>query len=204
MTVEKTCEVCNGLFSVKPYRAETARFCSYRCGGTVHERERLRKQPRDYMLGNTFRANKPPLNAFTSETVRGKAHPRWVEGRERVCERCANAFRQPPWLERQNGPARFCSAECFRKSGIFDGEKSPTWVGGPTTYRGRGWLRARLVVVADQGGRCADCERLIGDGLPVHHIKPFRLFPSAAEANARGNLVGLCQSCHMKRERRAA
>ncbi len=39
--------------------------------------------------------------------------------------------------------------------------------------------------------------------MPVHHKRPFRLFWFASEANRRSNLVGLCQSCHMKIERNA-
>jgi predicted HNH restriction endonuclease len=38
--------------------------------------------------------------------------------------------------------------------------------------------------------------------LPVHHIKPFREFDHPEEANKPENLIGLCQSCHMKREPR--
>jgi predicted HNH restriction endonuclease len=36
----------------------------------------------------------------------------------------------------------------------------------------------------------------------VHHIRPFREFRDSAEANQRENLIGLCQSCHMKTEPR--
>jgi hypothetical protein len=198
------CEVCGGAFNVKPYRRKKARFCSQKCGGVWHAKARLNTGTKPYMLGNKHRVGKRPANAFTSDQVRGEANPRWQDGTERECEHCGQAFRQKPWLERQNGPARFCGPECFVASDCFVGEKSPTWVGGPQTYRGRGWKAARAAVVAEQNGTCADCSKVVGESLPVHHRKPFRLFASAEEANQRSNLVGLCQSCHMKAERQAA
>jgi 5-methylcytosine-specific restriction endonuclease McrA len=58
--------------------------------------------------------------------------------------------------------------------------------------------------VAEQNGRCADCYVSVGKSLSVHHIRPFRLFRTASEANARDNLIGLCQSCHMAIEARTS
>lgn len=46
----------------------------------------------------------------------------------------------------------------------------------------------------------SDYVRHVGKSLPVHHVKPFREFRTVEQANARSNLVGLCQSCHMRRE----
>jgi len=155
------------------------------------------------MVGNKLRVGKRPTNAFTSEAVRGQANPNWKEGIALQCELCGKDFRQKPWVARQNGVARFCGRECFKASGCFVADKSICYVGGPTTYRGRGWLIARAEVVADQGGNCAECGKHVGRSLPVHHKLPFRLFDTAEAANARSNLVGLCQSCHMKAERAA-
>ena len=198
------CETCGETFWVKPYRRSKARFCSKQCSGAWHAKEFLNAGPKPHLIGNTFRAGKKPANAFTSEQVRGEANHRWQPGAEMTCEHCAKVFRQKPWLARQNGEARFCGRECFEASACFLGEKSSNWVGGPKTYRGRGWKVARAAVVVEQRGCCAECRKTVGKSLPVHHITPFRMFRSAAEANVRSNLIGLCQSCHMKHERMEA
>ena len=91
-----------------------------------------------------------------------------------------------------------CSKKC-RKIGS-SGENSPRWIGGPTTYRGRGWLIERENVVKRDNGICQCCGKNVGNSIPVHHIKPFRLFETAKEANDIDNLICLCQSCHMKTE----
>jgi hypothetical protein len=197
--ITKVCEVCGKEFSVKPYRAKTARFCSFACGGKWHMTHRVMRGPD--MRGNTYRKGLRPTNAFTSERVRGSNNPRWVQGETFVCEHCGQSFTRKPWLVRQNGTPRFCSSKCFRASGTFRGERSPTWVGGPKTYRGRGWRKARLLAVERDKGTCQRCGKVLGDSIPVHHKRPFREFATAEEANALDNLICLCQSCHMKRER---
>lgn len=197
--IEKTCEVCQSAFRVKPYRAKRARFCSMSCRSKWQAETFLNAAPKTHLIGNKFRAGKRPANAFRSEDVRGSAHIRWQDGLALTCEHCGAPFNQKPWLARQNGVARFCSTKCAGKAKP-KGENAPDWVGGPRTYRGRGWLAARAAVVQDQGGDCAECGEHVGKSLPVHHIKPFRLFNSAESANARKNLVGLCQSCHMRHE----
>ena len=194
------CEECQTAFRVKPYRVGKARFCSFACGGRFHARTRLNTGSKAYMRGNQLRKGLRPTNAFKSEDVRGAASKKWKDGLSLVCQRCGVDFRQKPWVARQNGVARFCSKACFTASGCFQGERSSTYVGGATTYRGRGWLIARAEVVADQEGCCDSCGKVCGHSLPVHHIRPFREFATAAEANARSNLIGLCQSCHMKEE----
>ena len=200
--IEKTCEVCGGAFQVKPYRADKARFCSRQCGGSWHARTRLNFGSKPWAVGNKWRAGKPPSNKGKPSPYVGELSPSWKRGIELSCEHCTKTFFQKPWLAQQNGIARFCSKSCFTASGCFVAEKSPTWVGGPQTYRGRGWLSARAVVVEEQRGCCANCHRYIGKGLPIHHRRPFREFATAEEANVRSNLVGLCQSCHMKLEPR--
>ena len=198
----KRCEVCGEPFLVKPYRDSTARFCSQKCGGVWHAQTRLNNGPKPYMVGNKLRLGLRPSNAFTSEQVSGSGNPRWQEGLTRACLHCRAEFKQKPWLARQNGAAKYCGRKCFEASGCFVGDKSSGYVGGITTYRGKGWLIARSAVVAEQAGKCAECAKNVGTSLPVHHKRPFREFATAQEANARANLIGLCQSCHMRAERR--
>ena len=200
--IEKTCEICSTKFFVKPYRRDRARFCSQKCGGFWHARERLVNMPKDYMKGNKFRTGLRPANAFTSDEVKGARNPNWKDGIKRQCEHCGTSFKQKPWVARQNGLARFCSKDCFTASGCFQGNLSVGYVGGAATYRGRCWPAARAVVVSEQDGNCANCGKHVGKSLPVHHKRPFREFKTATEANQRENLIGLCQSCHMKMEAR--
>ena len=194
------CEVCGREFQVKPYRAKTARFCSYQCSGKWHMQNR--EMPHEHLIGNKFRKGKRPTNAFTSERAK---EINTVQGNIYECEYCGKEFEIKPWLERQNKSKsgnRFCSKECHSNymSEYMSGENSPLWVGGVTTYRGKGWEKARLKAVKRDKGVCADCCKYIGESIPVHHIVPFRKFDSAKEANHIDNLVCLCQSCHMKRE----
>ena len=194
----KDCEICGNTFYVPSYRAK-ARFCSKACGGKWHAETRQLRGPD--LTGNTLRKGIRPTNAFTPEQVRGKANPRWVEPVDLECANCGQSFYRKPLESRPTKSGlRFCSRTCFTTSGIFEGERSPTWVGGPKTYRGRGWRKARLLAVERDGGNCQDCGKHIGDSIPVHHIKPFREFQTVEDANRLENLICLCGSCHMKRE----
>lgn len=196
--ITKVCEICGKSFSVKPYRENTARFCSKVCGGKWHMTYRIMRGPD--LRGNTYRKGMRPTNAFTSEQVRGRNSPCWKEGESFTCEHCGKSFRVKPWIIRQSGKPRFCSRACFCASGVFRGERSPTWVGGPQTYRGRSWRKARLLAVEHDQGTCQRCGKNLGQSISVHHIQPFREFATEQEANVLENLICLCQSCHRKQE----
>ena len=193
------CFVCKKPFDVLPYRAKSARFCSLVCGGKWHMSNR--KMPSNHMIGNTYRKGKRPTNAFTSEQVAGELNAKWVEPVCFKCAECGKSSSVKPWVIRQRktrSGKMFCSLLCSRKH--LRGVNHPNYCGGPTTYRGKCWPRARLLAVSRDGGICVDCKKYIGNSIPVHHIKPYREFPTPEEANRSGNLVSLCQSCHMKRE----
>ncbi len=194
--VEKQCESCKQTFSIPKYREHSVRFCSWEC--------RSKGMSYDFMKGNKFRQGLRPANAFTSDQVREMNR---VDDIEFECCECGIKFGIKPWIEKQNKSKwglRFCSKPChsaYMKK-HFSGENSPQWVGGITTYRGKGWLVARKSAIERDGGKCAKCNRYIGDSIPVHHIIPFRLFIFIEEANHLDNLICLCQSCHMKEERK--
>lgn len=139
----------------------------------------------------------------TPPVMRGRSHPWFVEPIRHICANCgAEHFRKPHVNPRSK--LRFCTFACktsYWKS-HRSGSNAHDWVGGPTTYRGKSWPAARAAVVAEQRGICAHCGKFVGDGLPVNHVKPFREFTRSREANRRENLIGLCQSCHMKAEPR--
>lgn len=191
--MEKLCEACEKKIFVLPSNAKRKRFCSQTCLGRSN--------------AVTLNGNRPHPTAnsgsFTSEQTTGIRNPMWKPPVTLTCRNCESTFQRVRHLALTNTP-KYCSSLCrstYRHE-HQGGSRSPFWVGGPKTYRGRGWRELRLIVVRDQRGRCAKCRRHVGDGLPIHHRRPFREFSTADEANARANLIGLCQSCHMNLEPR--
>jgi 5-methylcytosine-specific restriction protein A len=189
--VSKTCIKCGRVFEVRATRAEQAQYCSRSCLG----------------LDNAVRLNetrKPPTansGSFRKGSNTGRENHMWVPALAFTCRHCGSVFYRKPFEVRRSNPT-YCSAACrsdYRRL-HQSGSNSPFWNGGPRTYRGRAWREIRALVIERQGGCCAACGRLIGKSLPVHHIRPFRDFASATEANSLNNLIGLCQSCHMKQE----
>ncbi|MCB8938776.1 MAG: DEAD/DEAH box helicase [Ardenticatenaceae bacterium] len=78
----------------------------------------------------------------------------------------------------------------------------------PNNY-GPNWQQQRQIVLARDGHRCRNCgaEAKPGQGLHVHHIRPFRDFnyipgqnDNYKQANQPENLITLCPSCHKQAE----
>lgn len=200
--IEKKCEICGATFYVKPYRANKARFCSRRCGGVWHQSQRPHMGNR-FKEGNNVRSGLRPANAFTSEQVSGESNAKWVPSVEFTCANCGEQFFRKPWIVRQNKSKsgyKFCCQSC--KIQFMRGANHPKYVGGPVTYRGRGWLEQRKKAVERDNGTCQECGKVVGESISVHHIKPYREFSSPDEANRLENLICLCQACHMKHEPR--
>ena len=148
----------------------------------------------EHLIGNKFRLGKRPANAIKTGENKGK---RLVEWAKFTCECCGVVFERPPWIARQNRN-RYCSLSCKKIHCIASND--PRFIGGPKTYRGRGWKAQRLLAVKRDDGKCVECHKFIGDSIPVHHIKPYRDFESPEMANQLSNLECLCQSCHIKKE----
>lgn len=193
-TVSVICTVCGVRFQVPPHVAPARAFCSRSCHGQVAVVKLNERRPHP----------KPNAGSFKPGQQTGPDNPRYVEPLERVCIHCGTTFFRKPHETRGKRAAIYCSARCRgdHRRVALSGENSPFWVGGPSTYRGRSWLQKRRIVVARQDGKCAECGKHVGPSLPVHHIRPFREFPTETEANEPSNLLGLCQSCHMKTEPR--
>jgi DEAD/DEAH box helicase domain-containing protein len=74
------------------------------------------------------------------------------------------------------------------------------WTNDANDY-GRDWARLRRQVRERDGFRCRVCGvSEEGRAHHVHHITPFRLFASAAQANQLSNLITLCPACHRRAE----
>jgi hypothetical protein len=160
-----------------------------------------RKMPDDHKAGNQYRKGLKPANAFTSEQVSGSNNPKWVAPVQMTCAHCSTPFESKPWLIRQNkshSGYRFCSDLCRRT--FMRGDKDPRFVGGPVTYRGRGWIAARKLAVERDKGTCQECGKHVGASISVHHKRPYRDFSTPAEANHVDNLICYCQSCHIRLE----
>ena len=194
------CTSCFNEYSVPNYRVKTSRFCSKQCHG------RHTAQNRDYdgshSIGNKHRLGLSPSNKGQPSPNKGK---RLVPYVIHACAYCGATFERIPWYDKQSAGdhyGKFCNSVC-RNAHISEsrsGEKSHLYVGGIKTYRGRGWIAARKLAVIRDGGACVKCGKHIGESIPVHHIKPFRLFDSPEKANLLENLACVCQSCHMKEE----
>jgi DEAD/DEAH box helicase domain-containing protein len=77
---------------------------------------------------------------------------------------------------------------------------SGAWKNDPNDY-GPDWPRISLAVRTRDGFRCQVCGvSEAGREHDVHHKIPFRLFPSAADANRPDNLVTLCRADHRRAE----
>jgi len=194
------CTSCLADYSVPAYRVTTSRFCSKRCHG------RHTAQNRDYdgshSIGNKHRLGLSPSNKGQPSPGKGK---RLVSYVSHVCNYCGKSFDRVPWYDKQSAGShygKFCNSVC-RNAHISEnrsGNKSPLYVGGVKTYRGRGWIEARKIAVLRDGGACVKCGKFIGKSIPVHHVKPFRLFDCPEKANQPENLQCVCQPCHMKEE----
>lgn len=190
MRQPKPCVVCGREMLVSRCRLERKKYCSRRCRGLS-------------MVAHMNAVRRPAVDN-SSWFKKGPRGPQ-ISRLKFLCKNCDREFERLPWMTRRPGFAGiYCSGKCrnsFRQR-MESGERSPFWVGGVLTYRGRQWNKIRLVIVKRQRGRCARCKRFVGKSLPVHHVKPYREHQTPEQANHLSNLIGMCQSCHMKTEPR--
>lgn len=194
------CHCCGLDYVVPNYRIKSSRFCSKACHG--RHTAKIRVFTGAHAIGNKWRVGIPPASKGKPSPSRGR---RFVDYVSHVCNDCGSVFERVPWIDKQSKGdklGKFCNSKCRNNyiSKNKSGENSHLYVGGINTYRGRGWKKIRMLVVARDGGECQKCKKFIGDSISVHHIKPYRLFKSKEEANQLANLVCVCQSCHMKEE----
>ena len=108
------------------------------------------------------------------------------------CEKCAKIYAfQQEQIRRE------------KISVAFKGKNHPQWLGGKITFRGENWQWNRKRALERDQYKCKHCgitnkqhKKKWKCSLEVHHIKPFRFFDSAEEANQLENLISLCTSCH--------
>ncbi len=65
------------------------------------------------------------------------------------------------------------------------------------SFRGTDWHRARARALRRDHDTCQHCGKS-GQGLQVHHVRPFNLFDDWRVANKLANLLTLCPPCHAR------
>ena len=146
-----------------------------------------------YMATKSFRH----FCGFTCYGAWQKTH-RVGMGRKRIlvsCYTCGKDLeRQPSAIQQRN----FCSRKClgiWRSSEDWTGTNNPSWLGGHAANRGPNWDRQRRAARTRDNDTCQRCG-IMAVNLPVHHLKPFRLFDDYRDANVLENLMTLCPPCH--------
>lgn len=123
-------------------------------------------------------------------------------GRKRVkvkCTYCGRTLHKQ--LNQILGSGRaFCDGPCYwawrLETSFLSGPDNKTWKGGSVGYRGPNWTKQKRAARTRDKNTCQRCG-IRGKHLPVHHVKPFRLFRGDyVSANRLDNLVTLCGRCH--------
>jgi len=183
--ITKICNACGKEFKVKPYRKDTARFCSCRCWTTSQESKKI--------------VSESIKKRHQINPVVGDNNPNWKGGHKKdaTCLNCGIAF-----VKRKDSSSNkdFCSIKChdiFQKENPSLGKDSPNWKGGkiPRQITAK-WRKLRLVVIKRDNYKCANCGSSIN--LCVHHIVPVR----NGGKDTLDNLVTVCNICHPTVERR--
>ncbi len=83
--------------------------------------------------------------------------------------------------------------EHFKQLGLWNNDKNDY---------GPGWANLKKIIRERDKFICQACGIAeSGKAFDVHHIKPFKSFPSRMKANAPENLTTLCPKCHKDAER---
>ncbi len=117
------------------------------------------------------------------------------------CSHCGRPIDVPAWLASEGLKLHFCDDRCRTRWKQSSGDDVD--LRGRDAFRGGDWARQAARARRRDGYRCRQCgvsEEKLGRQLDVHHVVPFRLFPSSREANRLTNLTSLCPSCHKSRE----
>ncbi|KXA97425.1 hypothetical protein AKJ38_01205 [candidate division MSBL1 archaeon SCGC-AAA259I14] len=113
--VTKKCERCGKEFRVKPYREETARFCSRECHNAHQKEGNIKKECEE--CGKEFEV--PPSQKDQRFCSKSCYLENLNEGGERVeleCDQCGKKFQRKP--SAVNEKRNYCSRECAQEAGF--------------------------------------------------------------------------------------
>lgn len=171
MQHQLACKQCNGTFTVRPYRAETAKYCSRRCQA-LHTRVLHGTNCAtcgEYFARITGRPNK-------AKYCSRKCYHKAMNTKGTVtysCRHCSAEFLDAPSHKRA-----FCSRKCNQEHRLKTWNPSFIWI------RKAMWARG-LITECERCGY--DTEPLI---LGIHHRDRNR------KNNKPDNLEVLCPTCH--------
>lgn len=200
----KTCLRCGKPYQPKDDRPNRpARYCSRSCAQPNRKKRVLLTcrqcgkefERKAYM--KTWSAERGP---FCSMGCYARWQSTHLIGKNRKRKR-VNCYICGKTIEKQPSAVvdhNFCSRQCFaawRASPAWSGSKNPAWLGGHEAYRGPNWNRQTRAARRRDDDTCQRCGTR-GPDLPVHHVRPFRLFADYRKANLLSNLRTLCPRCH--------
>lgn len=227
MKLVASCERCGKEFtrsmSAKraAARADYKSFCSMEC-------RRNRATVRCAECGTEFECKAAYIRqdganycsrACVGRAKRGssdrKARPGSMDLTWATCRTCKNLFRRAPSHQQ-----RYCSQACYPRTHLKGRPKHAAWRAaisqskrgkpnpilrkdGPPPFYGYNWPEQRRRARERDDHTCQDCGKVQRTpALDVHHIVPRREFGTdEGNANALSNLVTLCRTCHLRRER---
>lgn len=168
------CKNCRSSFGVKPYRKNSALFCSSRCCGQ-----------------------------WKSINNRGEQNANWRGGLVIIsCLVCNIDFQTLPSII-SNGNGKFCSRKCYSEwdSVHKNGANNPRWKGGITPKNKKirnspEYKKWRISVFQRDSFMCILGGKSHGYKIQADHIKPFSLFIELRFDINNGRT--LCVDCHKK------
>ena len=171
------------------------RTCSRACW--AHERKLRLRCPRPCQVCGVefFPGGRQPVKFCSQKCYCAYIKQRAGEAILRItCPNCGKQFRRHK--SQLRGKIAICGSQCRE---YFSGKNSAVWRGGSDPNRGAGWVKLAESIRLRDGHCCRRCgktQEANRQRLSVDHIRPWREFDDAAEANQPGNLVSLCRVCH--------
>lgn len=210
---ERICPHCGTTFSVTPHIKK--KYCSKGCSSkALAEKSKKRvivlcaycgeeteKIPSHVADGKNNFCSTACHGKWKSEHLVGEASPTYSKVKT-TCSACGNEIAVVKSVYGKHSH-NYCSVECmgiaYRERLL--GDANPHWKGGRhgRSEYGPTWWEARRKTLARDANTCQLCkvkEDDLEEALSVHHIRPFRLWRRATEANQLSNLVALCRPCH--------
>lgn len=187
--VELECEECGTIFEEVPSRKDRAKYCSEECRIKNFTEIGIEKGKETRFSEDHEPWNKG-LSIKESEKIQEVAEKcsKKLEGRN-INPNVGFTDGHTPWNK--------------GLSGFMAGDKHPLYKGGYRGSYGESWHVNRQKVLERDDHKCQYCGKTkeeLGQEPDVHHIKPFREFDEAKEANKTENLICLCPKHHKRAE----
>jgi len=202
MPVQLSCKFCGCSFSVKPYRADSAKYCSRECSDRAKECKGVEKECVTCGEGFSVKPSRGDCAKYCSrdcyyekrsEELSGEDAPGWKGGRKvyLFCEWCGDEF--SVWQSRLERNCQFCSEGCKYNwlSKWQTGENHPHFKVDTINRNTTEYKDWRASVIKRDDYECQECgsER----SLHAHHIEPIEDGGAITDVS---NGITLCASCH--------